>query len=110
MAKQVVERLIDDLDGSDAVESIEFAFGGATYEIDLNEKNAGRLRADFSKWTEKARRTGGQVRRGSGRPSAKGVDLNAVRVWAREQGYTVSDRGRVPAAIMEQYRSAHKGR
>jgi hypothetical protein len=44
MAKKTIERLIDDLDGGDATETIHFAYDGTTYTIDLNTKNATKLR------------------------------------------------------------------
>jgi hypothetical protein len=107
MAQKVRVLLIDDLDGSDAVETVSFAVDGVTYEIDLNEKNAGDLREAFAPWIGHARRSGG--RRSAGRrgsSSAKSGDTAAIREWARSNGYEVSDRGRVPAEIREAYTAA----
>lgn len=108
MAQKVRVLLIDDLDGSDAVETISFAVDGVTYEIDLNEKNAGDLRDAFAPWIGHARRSGG--RRSAGRrssSSARNGDTAAIREWARSNGYEVSDRGRVPAEIREAYTAAN---
>lgn len=108
MAQKVRVLLIDDLDGSDAVETVSFAVDGVTYEIDLNEKNAGDLRDAFAPWIGHARRSGG--RRSGGRRSsstARNGDTAAIREWARSNGYEVSDRGRVPADIREAYTAAN---
>lgn len=108
MAQRTMIQLIDDIDGSEAVETITFALDGVSYEIDLNEENSEQLRADFASWVGAARRSGGRARRGTAPRAARtGRDLNAVREWARENGYEVSDRGRVAARVLEAYDAAH---
>lgn len=109
MAQKVKVLLIDDLDGSDADETISFAVDGVSYEIDLNAEHAGELREAFAKWIGHARRSGGRRRAATGRRStgATGGDTAAIREWARENGYKVSDRGRVPADVREAYDAAH---
>lgn len=104
MAKKTVVYLIDDIDGSDATDTINFAIDGVNYEIDLNEKNAAELRKAFETWTKNARRVSG--RRSRGRTPTRGAstsDAALIRQWARENGYEVSERGRVPAEIREAY-------
>jgi len=44
MAQKVHITLEDDLDGGDATETVSFGLDGRSYEIDLNDKNAGKLR------------------------------------------------------------------
>jgi GNAT superfamily N-acetyltransferase len=109
MAQKVQVLLIDDLDGATAAETVSFALDGVSYEIDLSEKNARKLRADLSNWTGHARKAGsvrgGARRRGGG--SAKRADLSAVREWARSNGHTVSDRGRISAEVQAAYDKAH---
>jgi len=83
-----------------------------SYEIDLSDKNAGKLRDEFSSWIGHARRSGGRRttgRRASGSSSSASNrrDLSAVRAWARSNGHQVSDRGRVSAAVQEAYDKAH---
>jgi hypothetical protein len=97
----------DDVDGSKADQTVRFGLDGATYEIDLSDKNADRLRNALSPFLEAARRTGGRssTKRGSGL-STGAVDTKAVRAWAASNGVTVSPRGRIPAQIVEQYRAA----
>ncbi|MEV8509726.1 Lsr2 family protein [Actinoplanes sp. NPDC051475] len=111
MAKQVITRLTDDLDGSDADRTVEFGLDGVNYTIDLSEKNAGKLRKDLDPYLEKAVR----VRRGTGtgritsrsaaaQPSRAGRDQNqAIREWAKKNGYEVSDRGRIPGGVVEAF-------
>ena len=51
MAKKVTVTLVDDFDGEGAAdETVEFGLDGVTYEIDLSNKNAGKLRADLKQW------------------------------------------------------------
>src|SRR4051812_50148383 len=57
-------RLVDDIDGEAADETVEFGIDGKTYEIDLSKDNAGRLRDALADFVSAARRAGGR-RRGS---------------------------------------------
>jgi len=105
-------RLVDDLDGEDADETVEFGLDGKTFEIDLSQKNAGRLRDALTEFAAAARKSSGGLRRRSGststpaarRPSMNREHNQAVRDWARKQGMKVSDRGRIPAEVLEAYR------
>ena len=109
MAQVREVRLIDDLDGKDADETVEFAFDGKSYVIDLSAENAGRLRDAFASYVAAARRIGG--RRGSTaaaapaarRPSIDREQNQAIREWARKRDLKVSDRGRIPASVLEAY-------
>jgi hypothetical protein len=110
MAQKVQVILVDDLDGGEAEESVSFSLDGVTYEIDLSSANAEALREAIAPWVGHARRTGGRAARGraTGRPRAAAkADLGDVRAWARENGYQVSDRGRVSAEVMSAYDEAH---
>lgn len=108
MAQKVVIELSDDLDGSEAVETVTFALDGRSYEIDLSEKNVGRLRKIFAPYMEAGRRQGG-ARRGTKRAPVGGDRPNPgeVRTWAAAQGIEVAPRGRVPAEVIEKYRAAN---
>ncbi len=106
MAQQVNIVLVDDLDGSEAQETVTFGLDGSTYEIDLSDKNAKKLRDSLSLYTASARRSG---RRQSGSSSGRNsVDTAAIRSWAKSKGYEVSDRGRISADILEAYKKADK--
>ena len=111
MAQKVTVTLVDDLDGSTAEETVEFGLDGATYTIDLSGGNAGRLREALDEYVEHARRAGGRKRLAgkqvAGRPprpaSADREQNQAIREWARKQGMKVSDRGRIPAEVLDAY-------
>lgn len=101
MAQKNVVMLIDDLDGGDADETVSFSLDGVSYEIDLNAENAAKLRDSFATWVGHGRRVGGRARSAGRRPARSGSGGNSteIREWARANGYTVSDRGRIPAEV-----------
>ena len=102
-------RLIDDLDGKEANETISFGLDGSNYEIDLSSKNADKLRGAFATYigvARKAGRTPAKARRGrsgGGSAAADREQNQAIREWAKKQGLKVSERGRIPAEIVEKY-------
>ena len=108
MAQRVHVVLVDDIDGSDAGETVTFGLDGSTYEIDLNEKNAAALREALAPYVGHARRSGGS-RRGkkSAAAATSGPSAAEVREWARENGWDVPDRGRVSADVRQAYDAAH---
>jgi len=109
MAKQVITVLTDDLDGGDAEQTIEFGLDGVTYTIDLSEKNAGKLRKAFDPYLTVASRIGrtgahGRLTSRAAAPARSNRDQNqAIREWAAKNGYEVSERGRIPGAIVEAF-------
>jgi hypothetical protein len=110
MAQRVNIVLEDDLDGSDADETVTFSLDGVGYEIDLSSGNAAKLRDALAPYVGHARRTSG--RRPGGRPAARATgggkrDLSEVREWARSKGHKVSDRGRISAEIQAAFDKAH---
>lgn len=113
MAKKVQVLLIDDLDGGEADETITFGVDGVDYEIDLSNENAGSLREAIDKFVASGRRIGTpRGTRGTQRASRRGrggegPDPKVVRQWAKENGIEVTERGRVPHAVAEQYKQAH---
>ncbi|GAA0302216.1 histone-like nucleoid-structuring protein Lsr2 [Kineococcus aurantiacus] len=117
MAQKVQVLLVDDIDDGEATETVTFSLDGVNYEIDLSDEHAAALREAFAPWVGHARRVGGRA--GSGRkaaaaprPAAKSAggserDTGEVRTWARENGYTVSDRGRISAEVLQAFDAAH---
>ncbi|MBV9484735.1 MAG: Lsr2 family protein [Frankiaceae bacterium] len=105
MAKQTVVTLIDDIDGGPADETVTFAHRGQSYEIDLSAKNADKLQAALAPWIAAGRKSGrtGSSRRSS---SASGIDPKAVRAWATSKKIAVPARGRIPTAVIDQFRAA----
>ena len=109
MARQVNVKYVDDLDGSDASGPVEFSLDGKGYTIDLSEANASKLREVLAPFAAAARRASGSARRSSlsparaGGPSRSRDDIQAMRAWLRDNGYTVKDRGRVPVELTAAY-------
>ena len=69
MAKTVIVKLTDDIDGGDADETVQFALDGKSYEVDLSAANASKLRDALKPYIEKGRGSGGGSRARSPRPS-----------------------------------------
>lgn len=105
MATRIETILIDDLDGTEATETITFALSGVDYEIDLNEGNAFELRAAIGQYANRARRVSGRKRAGT---PAQGIgsDTKKIRAWAEAQGMEVNARGRLNTAVVEAYEKA----
>ena len=110
----------DDLTGdvldTDDAETVTFAVDGITYEIDLSKKNSSSLRNDFAAWTEHARKvarsktTGRSTRRpGTATPGSSTDREHSARIrqWAQSNGHTMSERGRIAAAVVDAYNAAH---
>ena len=116
MAQKVDVVMVDDIDQGEADETVLFGLDGVDYEIDLSGTNAAALRDALAPYVSAARKvrsrrgsgsSGG--RRSGGRRGGRGSAPAPadMRAWAREQGYTLSDRGRVPAEIRDAYLAAH---
>ncbi|WP_422785724.1 histone-like nucleoid-structuring protein Lsr2 [Pseudonocardia spirodelae] len=120
MAKVETIRLVDDITGGDADETVAFGLDGRRFEIDLSTANADALRDALAPFlgaarpagTPKAGRAAAPAATGSG---ASGSDAatrehnREVRAWARENGWTLSERGRIPSEVVEAHRRAHEG-
>jgi sugar phosphate isomerase/epimerase len=108
MAQRVQVQMVDDLDGSEASQTVPFSLDGVTYEIDLSEDNASALRDELARYVAAARRIGGRkVRLATGQtlagPSGSGTDRERnrqIREWAQANGYEVAERGRLSSEII----------
>jgi hypothetical protein len=123
MASVTTVSLIDDIDGTAATESVSFGLDGASYEIDLNDKNAKKLRDALGNFVDHARRADGgrraaapAPRRGraakssskpASRPTPDREQTAAIREWARANGHAVSERGRLSATVLDAFEAAH---
>ena len=118
MARQITERLIDDLDGSDATQTVEFAYKGKYYTLDLNDNNASDFEDALAPYIAAAEKAGGaqsgRGRRGGKRQSgASGspgevsdYSPKDVRAWAQANDVEVPARGRIPGKVIEQFRAS----
>ncbi|EMY34184.1 Lsr2 protein [Arthrobacter crystallopoietes BAB-32] len=109
MAQEVKVILVDDLDGGSADETVRFSLDANNFEIDLSADHAQQLRDALQPFVAKARKAQPRGAKSKSAPAVRTQDASAVRAWARENGYTVSDRGRVQSEILEAYRRAHGG-
>ncbi|WP_431728105.1 histone-like nucleoid-structuring protein Lsr2 [Verrucosispora sp. TAA-831] len=110
MARQIIHRLIDDLDGGEADETVKFSLDGVQYEIDLSSGNADKLRAAFGPYLAHGTKVsrggvvvGGRAARGQGSASTDREQNRAIREWAKKAGKDISDRGRIPQEIVDEY-------
>ncbi|GHJ11541.1 Lsr2 family protein [Micromonospora humidisoli] len=110
VAKQIIHKLVDDLDGGDADETVKFALDGVQYEIDLSNSNADKLRDVFAPYVAAGTRVGrggvvvgGRAARGRGGATADREQNKAIRSWAKKNGKDISDRGRIPQEIVDEY-------
>jgi hypothetical protein len=113
VAQKIQTLFIDDIDGGEAEGTVRFALDGAEYEIDLSSKHSEELRSALGKYVSHARKVGGAARRQGRLPAGKGaksgssaLNTTEVRNWARENGYDIKDRGRVPADLVAKYQAA----
>ena len=123
MAQKVLVQFVDDLDGSvgEDVSTVSFSLDGVSYEIDLREVNANKLRNSLQDFVDSARRTGGRIKKGvtpaqvasaPARPTdARSKEqTKAIREWARKNGHDLADRGRIPANVIEAFEASHAKR
>jgi hypothetical protein len=109
MVQKYVVELLDDLDGSEATDTVTFALDGVSYAIDLSDGNINKFRSTLEPYVAAARRADSGTKssgRASRSPSNK-KDLSAVREWASKNGYEVSSRGRIPGTVLEAYDAAN---
>lgn len=111
MARIETVNLVDDIDGSEAAETVEFALDGKGFEIDLNGENAKELRASLAGFIESAR-TRGKVALGArtevrapraSTTSDQRVANDAIREWAAANGRPTKARGRIPSDVLAAY-------
>lgn len=108
MAQKVSVQLIDDIDGSEATHTVQFALHNRNYEVDLNDKHVAELEKSLDKFIKVARKVGTSGARTRSRRSSGGSNSDSakVREWAKSQGIEVNERGRIPKAVIEQYEAA----
>ena len=108
MAQSVQIILEDDLEGGPAEETVQFGVDGRQYEIDLSTANAEKLREALRPFAAAGRRTQSKSTRATGPRSSTGGNHETakIRAWAKENGYEVSDRGRIHQSVKDAYYAA----
>ncbi|MEU4347114.1 Lsr2 family protein [Streptomyces sp. NPDC023838] len=108
MAQKIVTIYTDDLTGEESAEATThtLVLDGVAYEIDLGPDSYDKLLEAVAPFTKVGRRIKAGVKAA---PKATGgrTDTAAIRAWAKEKGYDINDRGRVPAEIREAYDKAN---
>jgi Lsr2 len=107
MAQTTVVTITDDIDGTAGAETVTFSIDGQVYEIDLGSKNLGKFRKGLQPFIDSGRRVRRSGPARSARTRTSRNNSSDIRAWATEQGLAVSERGRIPAAVVAQYESAH---
>ena len=109
MATETIVKLLDDLDGGAAHETVTFGLDDDVYEIDLSTKNAKKLRGDLASYVERGtrvtagivgRRPGGRAITGAG---AGSDETRTIRDWAQAKGFEIAARGRIKQDIVDAY-------
>lgn len=117
MAQQFLVEMVDDIDGTTAAQTVPFSLDGISYEIDLSEVNAGALRDELARYVAASRRVGGRKVRlavgqsSTGTPTGGPADRERsrqTRAWAIDNGYEISERGRIPADVISAYEQAEQ--
>jgi hypothetical protein len=109
MARQIVETLIDDTDGTIASETVVFAIDGSSYQIDLSGPNAAKIREALAPFVASGRRVTVSASKGRSRSGHRPdrARSTAIREWARKNKIPVSVRGRIAAHVVKQYEAAN---
>ncbi|MET8342531.1 histone-like nucleoid-structuring protein Lsr2 [Streptomyces microflavus] len=101
MAQKVRVRLVDDLDGSEAQETVSFALDGKPREIELSHENAIKLRRLMSPYMEASRPASSTnlAAKGTTPPITQAAlreEGAAIRAWAERNHLPVNALGRIP--------------
>lgn len=103
MAARTIVTLIDDLDGSDADETVRLSLDGQLYELDLTAEHARQLRTGLADWVDAARQISRMGLASASRSATAGTAPDAIRRWAHEHGVPCPNRGRIPNAVREAF-------
>ena len=109
MVTKVLTRLLDDTDGSEAAETVQFGLDEQTFEIDLSVDNAAKLRDALAPYIKRGRKAAKDEGRRRGKQRglrAQVIDSHAVRVWAEANGIKVGTKGRIPGNVISRYQAA----
>ena len=115
MAKAMVEVLVDDLDGSEGVETVRIGWNGEWRELELSKKNVSSLSRALDRYWDVSRpvsrdgRPSGRPRSAPARSSRSAKlrrDPKMIRAWAIDNGISVPARGRIPGDVERQYNDA----
>lgn len=104
MSQRVAVTVTDDLDGTEGASPVSFGLDGTEYEIDLSPEHKAGMRAQLAEYIDHARKATGRYR--DRRNSRTRGHSKEVRAWARQHGIAVSERGRIPVEVVDQYEAS----
>lgn len=100
--------LVDDLEGGPAEETVLFSLDGISYEIDVNDRNAKRLRDLLRRYAEAGRYvSGSRLPRASPQTTERRRLSEQIRSWAAANGYPLVGNGRIPRMVLRRYHECH---
>jgi len=106
MAQKVTVTLTDDLIGDGttmADQTVQFGLDGKVHELDLSDDNAKELREFLDRYIAVSRKPGSSPKTARASQAATREDTQAIRTWARENNWEISNRGRIPVEAREAY-------
>ena len=119
MSSRTVITMIDDLDGTtgDEVTTVSFGIDNDRYEIELSPENLAALEEVFAPYIaagriKSRRRTPQDVPVRSQKPTTNSERARQrkqnkrIRTWARQQGWDLGNRGRIPEEVMAAYEAS----
>jgi hypothetical protein len=107
---QIITDSFDEKQLPEETKPITITVGKRSWDLYLSDDNAGKFYDQLDKWTknEPEKTSGSAPFKPSWKRPKSGTDeLKAMRAWGQENGFTVSDRGRVSQAVQDAYRAAH---
>ena len=111
MAKKTVIKIVDDIDGAelDDYETVRWAIDGKSYEFDTSPEHAEEFRNHVATYVAASRvvSRAPQRRAAAGTGARPAANTRVIREWANANGFTVSDRGRIPADVLAAYEAAN---
>lgn len=114
MAEKVTVELVDDIDGSVAAETVEFHLDGSSFRIDLSSRNAMKLREHLAMFISASRPPTATEAGGPSNSRSTSTEerrrSQQIREWARQEGLSISERGRIPHDLILRFEAAAEGR
>ena len=103
MAQKIV--YVDDIDGTEGAKPQSFGVNGDTWEIDLSDENTEKLHSALAPFIDKARKVAKTAKPAPAKraPRGRSSELAEIREWAKSNGHRVTDRGRIPQAVVDAY-------
>jgi len=111
MAKKTVIKIVDDIDGAELddneYETVRWSIDGKNYEFDTSPAHAEEFRDHVATYVAASRAVSRGPQRRTAAAARPAANTRVIREWANANGFTVSDRGRIPADVVAAYEAAN---